>query len=171
MAAGQQSHCMPWSVSSQSLEVDFTAGCLVQDAGLLAVRSLDVQLGVLADLAGRLPDPRSPRYIRHSLESLLVQLVYQFLAGYPDGNDADHTRRDALFQILQGIAPHPVQALACTSTLNRFLHGYTRRDAELPREERPSLLQQRRAQLERVRACNDFLVDLFIRTRAKAPTQ
>jgi hypothetical protein len=162
---------MPWSVGSQSLEVDFTAGCLVEDAGLLAVRSLDVHLGVLADLARRLPDPRSPRYIRHSLESLLVQFVYQFLAGYPDGNDADHTRHDGLFHILQGVAPHPAQALACASTLNRFLFGYTRRDAELPRQERPSLLQQRRAQVQRLRACNEFLVDLFVRTRPKAPTQ
>jgi len=46
--------------------------------------------------------------------------------------------------------------------LNRFLHGYTRRDAELPREERPSLLQQRRAQVKRLRACNEFLVDLTL---------
>jgi hypothetical protein len=171
MATGHSSHCMPWSVSSQPLQVDFTAGCLVEDTGLLAVRSLDVQLGVLADLARRLPDPRSPRYIRHSLESLLVQFVYQFLAGYPDGNDAEFTRHDALFQILQGVAPARCQALACTSTLNRFLFAYTRRDAELPREERPSLLQQRRAQVQRLRCCNEFLVDLFVRTRAQPPTQ
>src|SRR5437762_3558466 len=133
MAAGHSSHCMPWSVSSQPLEVDFTAGCLVEDAGLLVVRPLDVQLGVLADLARRLPDPRSPRHIRRSLGPLLVQLVYEPLAGCPGGNDAVRTRRDALFQILQGVAPHPAQALASTSTLNRSLFGYTRRDAELPR--------------------------------------
>jgi hypothetical protein len=171
MAKGHLSHCMPWSVGPQSLEVDFQAGCLVEDAGLLVVRSLDVQLGVLADLARRLPDPRSPRYIHHSLEALVVQQVYQFLAGYPDGNDADHCRHDALFQILQGVAADPASALASTSTLNRFLHGYTRKDAELPREERPSLLQQRRAQIQRLRANNEFLVDLFIRTRPKPPAQ
>lgn len=171
MATGSTSHSMPWSVGSQSLEVDFQAGRLVEDAGLLVVRSLDVQLGVLADLAHRLPDPRSPRYILHSVESLLIQQVYQFLAGYPDGNDADHTRNDALFQILQGVPPRPTLASACTSTLNRFLYGYTRREAELPREDRPSLLQQRRAQMQRLRACNEFLVDLFIRTRTKAPAR
>lgn len=171
MATGHLSHCMPWTVSSQSLQVDFTAGCLVEDAGLLVVRSLDVSLGVLADLARRLPDPRSPRYIHHSLESLLVQQVYQFLAGYPDGNDAAHCRGDALFQILAGVSPNPLQPLASTSTLNRFLYGYTRRDAELPREERPSLLQQRRAQIQRLRACNKFLLDLFLRTRLSAPRQ
>jgi hypothetical protein len=31
---------------------------------------------------------------------LLVQQVYQFLPGYPDGNDADRCRDDASFQIL-----------------------------------------------------------------------
>lgn len=171
MAQGHESHCMGWSVGSQPLVVDFTAGCLVEDAGLLVVRQLDVSLGVLSGLARRLPDPRSPRYVQHPLESLLVQLVYQFLAGYPDGNDADHTRDDALFQILQGLAPDPQLPLASTSTLNRFLHGYTRRDAQLPREERPSLLQQRRAQVQRLRAVNDFLVDLFVRTRTEPPGQ
>src|SRR3954453_7784526 len=171
MAESHSRHSMPWSAGSQALVVDFTAGRLVEDAGLLVVRQLDVSLGVIADLARRLPDPRSPRYIHHSLESLLVQLVYQFLAGYPDGNDAAHCRTDALFQILAGIAPDPEQPLASTSTLNRFLYGYTRRDSELPREERPALLQQRRAQIKRLRACNAFLVDLFVRNRTTPPEE
>lgn len=33
------------------------------------------------------------------------------------------------------------------------------------------MLEQRRAQIQRLRACNDFLVDLFVRTRPKAPTR
>jgi Transposase DDE domain group 1 len=171
MAESHSGHCMAWSVSSQPLVVDFTAGALVEDAGLLAVRQLDVGLGVVSGLAARLPDPRAPRYVQHRLEALLVQLVYQFLAGYPDGNDAGHTRNDALFQLLAGIAPAAGLALASTATLNRFLYGYTRRDARMPREERPSLLQQRRAQVGRLRACNDFLVELFVRTRRQAPAQ
>src|SRR5438270_328483 len=118
MAEGHSCHCMGWTAGSQPLLVDFQAGCLVEDAALLVVRELDVSLGVLADLAGRLPDPRSPRYIHHSLEALLVQRVYQFLAGYPDGNDADHCRNDALFQVLTGSAPDPGRPLASTSTLN-----------------------------------------------------
>lgn len=169
MAERHSTHSMGWEVGSQPLVVDFQAGCLVEDAGLLAVRELDVSLGVLSDLAARLPDPRSPKYIEHSLESLLVQQVYQILAGYPDGNDADHCRDDALFQILQGFAPDPEHPLASTSTLNRYLHGYTRRDAPMPREDRPSLLDQRRAQIKRLKAVNEFLVDLFVRTRTETP--
>jgi hypothetical protein len=169
MAERHSSHSMGWKVGSQPLVVDFQAGCLVEDAGLLAVRELDVSLNVLSGLAARLPDPRSPKYIEHSLESLLVQQVYQILAGYPDGNDADHCRDDALFQILQGFVPDTERPLASTSTLNRYLHGYTRREAHLPREDRPSLLDQRRAQIKRLRVVNEFLVDLFVRTRTEAP--
>ena len=65
MAERHSCHSMGWKVGSQPLLVDFQAGCLVEDAGLLAVRELDVSLGVLSDLAGRLPDPRSPKYIQH----------------------------------------------------------------------------------------------------------
>jgi DDE family transposase len=171
MAESHAGQSMAWSVASQPLVVDFTSGVLVEDAGLLAVRQLDVSLGVVSDLARRLPDPRAPLYVHHSLESLLVQFVYQFLAGYPDGNDADHARDDALFQVLQGLAPDPGRPLASAATLNRFLHGYTRRDAQLPKEDRPALLQQRRAQLQRLRACNAFLADLFVRTRTRPPAQ
>lgn len=32
-------------------------------------------------------------------------------------------------------------------------------------------MQQRRAQVQRLRACNEFLVDLFVRTRTRAPTR
>jgi hypothetical protein len=169
MAERHSCHSMGWKVGSQPLVVDFQAGCLVEDAGLIAVRELDVSLGVLSELAGRLPDPRAPKYIRHSLESLLVQQVYQILAGYPDGNDAEHCRNDALFQILQGLPPDPEHSLASTSTLNRYLHGYTRRDAPMPREDRPSLLDQRRAQIKRLKVVNEFLVDLFVRTRTEVP--
>jgi hypothetical protein len=42
---------MGWKVGSQPLVVDFQAGCLVEDAGLIAVRDLDVSLGVLSELA------------------------------------------------------------------------------------------------------------------------
>ena len=41
MAQGHESHCMGWSVGSQPLVVDFSAGCLVEDAGLLVVRQLE----------------------------------------------------------------------------------------------------------------------------------
>lgn len=55
------------------------------------------------------------------------------------------------------------------STLNRFHYADTRRQAELPAEERPVLLEQQAARTERLRIFNACLVDLFIRTRTQRP--
>src|SRR5215472_8865990 len=105
MAQSRGPHFTPGAVGSQQLHVAFDGGRLVTDAGLLAVRALEKPLGVIAELARRLPDPRSPKYIEHSAEAILTQAVYQILAGYPDFNDARQLRADPLFQILADVCP------------------------------------------------------------------
>jgi hypothetical protein len=171
MAAPDQQHFTLWNLGSQQLRVDFQGGQLVADAGLLAVRALERPLRVLADLAPLLPDPRSPKFVHHSVEALLTQEVYALLAGYPDSNDADELRDDALFQILTDVSPEAERPLASGSTLARFQYAYTRRQAELPLEERTVLLEVRAAQLQRLRVVNNYLVELFIRTRVTPPTE
>ena len=121
-----------------SWRVDFDAGDIVADAGLLAVRTLERPLRVIADLAPLLPDPRSPLYVRHSVEAILTQEVYSLLAGYPDHNDADQLRDDLLFQVLADVNPDLDQPLASGSTLARFQYAYTRRKAEILSKTAPS---------------------------------
>jgi hypothetical protein len=171
MTPERQRHFTLWNVGSQQLQVAFDGGCLVSDAGLLAVRALEKPLRVIADLAQRLPDPRSHKYIEHSAESLLTQAIYQILAGYPDFNDAQQLRDDPLFQILADVCPDADNPLASPSTLARFQYAFTRRQAELPVEERPVLLEVRAAQTGRIKILNDYLVDLYIRTRRAAPAE
>jgi len=171
MTPQRQRHFTLWNVGSQQLQVAFDGGRLVSDAGLLAVRALEKPLRVIADLAQRLPDPRSRKYIEHSAETLLTQAVYQILAGYPDFNDAQQLRDDPLFQILADVSPDADNPLASPSTLARFQYAFTRRQAELPAEERPVLLEVRAAQTGRVKILNDYLVDLYIRTRRVTPTE
>ena len=166
-----QQHCTLFPVGSQQLHVAFDGGRIVSDAGLLAVRSLEKPLRIIAELAQRLPDPRSPKYIEHSTEALLTQAVYQILAGYPDCNDAQQLRDDPLFQILADVCPDADNPLASGSTLARFQYAYTRRQAELPREERPVLQEVRAAQTGRIKILNDYLIDLFIRTRRTPPQE
>src|SRR4051794_20676743 len=164
-------HFTLWNVGSQQLQVAFDGGRLVSDAGLLAVRALERPLRVIAELAERLPDPRSPKCIEHSAETLLTQAVYQILAGYPDCNDALLLRDDPLFQILAEVSPDADHPLASPSTLARFQYAYTRRQAELPLEERPVLLEVRAAQTGRIKILNHYLVDLFMRTRRTPPAE
>src|SRR3954467_10265706 len=105
MVSEVNDHLTLWNLGPQQLRVDFQGGRIVNDAGLLAVRALERPLRVIADLAQRLPDPRSPKFIRHSVEAILTQEVYALLAGSPGQNDPDDLRHDALFQILADVSP------------------------------------------------------------------
>jgi len=171
MAPHGNDHLTLWNLGPLQLLVDFHGGRIVSDAGLLAVRALERPLRVIADLAQRLPDPRSPKFIHHSVEAILTQEVYALLAGYPDHNDADDLRHDPLFQILAEVCPDAEQPLASGSTLARFQYAFTRRQAEQPPEQRPVLLEVRAAQTQRLKVLNNYLPDLFIRTRVQTPTE
>jgi hypothetical protein len=171
MTRQQDTHLTLWDLGPQQLRVTFDGGRIVADAGLLAVRALERPLRVIAELARRLPDPRAPQFIHHSAEALLTQEVYQILAGYPDCNDAHDLRDDPLFQILADVAPDAERPLASGSTLARFQYAYTRRQAEQPPAERPVLLEVQAARNHRLTILNDYLAELFIRTRRTPPAE
>jgi hypothetical protein len=156
-------------VGRQSLAVAFDAPPLSADAGLLLVRALERPLGILAELARRLPDPRNPQYTEHSTERLLTQHVYQVLAGYADANDCQRTRTDPLFQLLADLEPDPQTPLASGSTLNRFAYAFTRRHSRPDEPDRDVL--RRHCQTERLKILNQFLVELFVRTRLTPPAE
>ena len=83
-----------WELDRQQVTVDFSAASVVTDTGLLAVRKLDRELGLLEEAAARLADPRSQKFVIHDAQRLLVQQVSQLLGGYFDANDADVLRHD-----------------------------------------------------------------------------
>ena len=158
-----------WEVGQQQVTATFDGGQLVTDAGLLAIRELDKSLGILSDLARRLPDPRAQKLVKHTREAILTQQVYQILGDYPDCNDANHLRDDPLFRTLADVAPDGDQPLASGSTLARFAHAYTRRQAERPVADRPVLGEVDAALTQRLRILNDYLPELYIRTRRAKP--
>ena len=159
-----------WELGQQVVTVDFQGGTVVSDAGLLPLRLLDKELGVLSTIAARLPDPRAQPFVEYTCATILTQEVYQILAGYPDANDAQTLRHDPLMQTLADVSPSDGQTLASASTLNRFHYAYTRRQAHLPAEQRPAVLDMGAAQTQRIQLLNDYLPELFIRTRTIAPS-
>lgn len=160
-----------WEIGRQEVTVDFTAQDVVTDTGLLLVRELDLKLGVLAEAASRLDDPRSQLHVTHDADQLLVQQVYQLLGGYFDANDANALRTDPLFQTLVGRHPGEDQPLASGSTISRFRYAYTRRDHLEPVDERTIDQETQAARCQRLRALNEFYGQLFIRTRTTAPAR
>ena len=59
--------------------------------------------------------------------------------------------------------------MASGSTLARFAQAYTRREAELPLEDRAVLHEVASAQNQRLKILNDYLPELFARTRREPP--
>jgi hypothetical protein len=160
-----------WQLGRQEVTVDFSAEQVVTDTGLLTIRKLDRELGILAEAAARLSDPRSQKLVTHDAQELLVQQVYQLLGGYCDANDANVLRNDPLFQTLADTSPASDQLLASGSTVSRFKYAYTRRQQRLPVEERTIEQECQTAKCQRIGAINQFLVETFVKTRRTKPTR
>ena len=105
----------------------FDAGQLTSDGGLAWVQQADVELGLCAALAAQIPDwRRGP--VRHSLETLVRQRVYQIVCGYEDQDDADTLRHDPLLKLVCGRAPErPADDLASQPTFSRLENAVDRR--------------------------------------------
>jgi len=52
------------------------------------------QIGILSALSRAITDKRHQGYIKHSLNDLLSQRVFQVACGYEDANDSDTLRVD-----------------------------------------------------------------------------
>ena len=113
-------------VNRQQVTVTFDGEQIVSDAGLLPIRQLDQQLGILAEAARRLPDPHSQLFVTHSAERIIIQQVDQILVGDPDGNDAQLLRDDPPFQTIAGVDSREEVSLESGSTINRFQYAFTR---------------------------------------------
>ena len=71
------------------LVASFDLEAATSDGGLVWLAEAEQQLGLCAAFAAVIPDWRHGP-VRHSLESLIRQRVFQIACGYADQNDADH---------------------------------------------------------------------------------
>jgi len=110
----------------QKITANFNGGRLTSDAGALLLREADRQLGLTADLAECIADPRDPAKITHDLKTLLRQRIFGIALGYEDLNDHATLRDDPLFAILTEQRPDPDAPLGSPSTLCRFENAITR---------------------------------------------
>lgn len=90
------------------------------DGGAIVLRAADQRLGLTAQLAACMPDPRQPGKVEHDLGALLAQRVYGIACGYADANDAARLAHDPIHKLLLGRDPLHGAALASQPTLSRF---------------------------------------------------
>jgi len=72
---------------------------ITSDAGALLLREVDHRLGLTADLAAGLVDPRDPRYTRYTQTELLRQHLYNLALGYRHQDDADRQAHDPALRL------------------------------------------------------------------------
>ena len=110
----------------QKITANFDGGRLTSDAGGLLLREADRQLGLTAELADCIADPRDPAKITHDIRTLLRQRIFGIALGYEDLNDHATLRDDPLFAILAEQRADPDAPLGSPSTLCRFENAITR---------------------------------------------
>jgi hypothetical protein len=97
----------------------FNGGRLTSDGGLPWLAEMETALGVCAAFAAVIPEWRRGT-VRHSLETLVRQRVYQIACGYEDQDDADTLRTDPLLKLVCGRLPDTAADLASQPTLSRL---------------------------------------------------
>lgn len=89
-------------------------------AGAPMIAATERKVGLIAEFAKRIRDPRAAHMVDHKAADILMQRACQTAIGYSDGNDCDFLRSDPA--ILQALNRHPVWGLPGVSqeTTSRF---------------------------------------------------
>jgi hypothetical protein len=103
------------------LAASFDGGRLTSDGGLPWLEEVEAVLGLCGALADVLPEwRRRATSVRHSLETLVRQRVFQIACGYEDQNDANTLRTDPLLKVVCGRLPETGPDLASQPTFSRL---------------------------------------------------
>jgi len=96
--ARQDGLLVDW-IDDKPVLLDFQAGRLSSDGGMMLVGPVDGHLGLTQAMASVLHDERDPKRTKHSMTDLMGQRVFQITAGYEDQDDSDHLRIDPIFNL------------------------------------------------------------------------
>jgi len=134
------------SLEKQKLSVRFSEENTSSDGGLILLRELESQTGIIKTLSDSLPDSRHPSYVKHSYNELITQRILQLTMGYEDCNDCDYLKDDPLLKI--ATKNNPETSLGSQPTMSRLENAISR----------PNLLRSAYA-----------VCDNFLNSFAKAP--
>ena len=113
-------------VNNQPVLVDFDGGQISSDGGLLLLREVEQQIGIIKSLTEVIHDARDARYVRHTIMDLMMQRISQIAAGYEDADDCDDLRSDPIIKMCAGRSPETDNDLASQPTMSRFENSITR---------------------------------------------
>lgn len=114
------------AIQNKNIDLSYTGEDISSDGGLLLLKELENQTGIISGISKCLHDDRDQRYIQHSIEQLLSQRIYQIAAGYEDANDCDELRSDSILKICSDQLPISGSDLASQPTMSRFENSVRR---------------------------------------------
>lgn len=107
------------TLAPRPLRASFDGGLLTSNGGLPWLLEADSALGLCKAIAAQIPEWRRGK-VRHTLETLVRQRVFQIACGYEDQNDAATLRHDPLLKLVCGRLPESGTDLASQPTLSRL---------------------------------------------------
>ena len=98
------------------------------DGGVLLLREVDRQIGLMDRLAEVITDNRRASHVAHQIAELMRQRAYQIGCGYEDADDCDHLRTDPALKTAVGRDPADDPDLGSQPTMTRLENAVTVRD-------------------------------------------
>jgi len=98
-------------VAGKNVELSFSGDQISSDGGLLLLREVENQLGIIDRISSCITDDRDHRYTEHTVKEMLTQRVFQIAAGYEDCNDCDDLRDDMIFKTCQDVCHRVAMSL------------------------------------------------------------
>ena len=115
-------------IVDKPVELSFTGEQISSDGGLLLLREVENQIGLIDRISSCITDIRDQRYTDHSIKEMVLQRVFQIAAGYEDCNDCNDLRNDMVFKMCAGRLPRSGSELASQPTMSRFENSVSYKD-------------------------------------------
>lgn len=122
--------CKSRPVSGKRVEIDFNGGNVTSDAGVLLLRELEGQTGLIDSLAGCIEDSRRHYSVEHPIKDLFAQRIYQIACGYEDANDSNSLRKDPALKMALDRLPAEGDCLASQPTISRLENNISEEELE-----------------------------------------
>jgi hypothetical protein len=114
------------SIQEKKVELSISGQEVSSDGGLLLLKEVENQIGIIKAMSNCITDMRDQRYVEHTLYNTLSQRIYQIAAGYEDANDCDTMRNDSILKMCSNKLPQTDGALASQPTMCRLENSISR---------------------------------------------
>lgn len=114
-------------IFSKPLTAIFSKENTSSDGGLIFMKQINDSLRITKSISDAIHDQRDENHIKHELENMIHQRLYQVTAGYEDVNDSDYLKNDPVFKLLCKDSQYrkKTDVLASTPTICRLENSVT----------------------------------------------